>query len=157
MKGYQFFRTPELNLISWSFFLNFFWEVVQTYFYTMRDSPFTTMLYGWVHCTLGDVIITLGSFWFIGIMSRNRRWFLSLNGMNFVGFVMVGILYLVFSEWLNVHIWKSWSYNELMPITPWLKVGLAPLVQWIIVPPVVILLVRHHLLLGQEVTKRKEN
>jgi hypothetical protein len=85
-------RIPELSLISWTFFLNFFWEVVQTYFYTMKDAGFGTMLYGWVHCTLGDVLLTLGSFWVVSIFSRSRRWFLKLNRLNFIGFIMVGII-----------------------------------------------------------------
>src|SRR4030042_5497709 len=107
-------RIPELSLISWSFFLNFFWEVVQTYFYTLKDSPFRTILYGWIHCTLGDVVITLGSFWLVSIVSHNRRWFLRLNRVNFVGFIMVGIIYTFLREWLNVNIFKSWGYNESM-------------------------------------------
>ena len=156
LKRYQFSQTPELGIFFLSFFLNFFWEVMQTYFYTMRDSPFSAMLYGWIHCTLGDVIITIGSFWLISILSRNRRWFLVLGRVNFTGFIMVGILYLILSETLNVSIWKSWSYNKLMPVIPYIKVGLTPFLQWIIVPPAVILLVRHHLQLNQELAKKKE-
>ncbi len=51
MKGFRFSRIPEINLFFFSFFLNFFWEVVQTYFYTLKDYPFSEMLYGWLHCT----------------------------------------------------------------------------------------------------------
>lgn len=149
-------RIPELSLISWSFFLNFFWEVVQTYFYTLKDSPFRTMLYGWIHCTLGDVLLTLLSFWFISMMSRNRRWFLSLNRLNFIGLMTIGVVGTVISERVNVHILKSWAYNQSMPIIPWLNVGLTPILQWVIIPPVAILLVRHHLLLDQEVARKKE-
>jgi hypothetical protein len=149
-------RIPELSFISWSFFLNFFWEVVQTYFYTLKDSPFRTMLYGWIHCTLGDVLLTLLPFWFISMMSRNRRWFLSLNRLNFIGLMTIGVVSTVISERVNVHILKSWAYNQSMPIIPWLNVGLTPILQWVIIPPVAILLVRHHLLLDQEVARKKE-
>lgn len=149
-------RIPELSLISWSFFLNFFWEVVQTYFYTLEDSPFRTMLYGWIHCTFGDVLLTLGSFWLVSIVSRNRRWSLKLNRLNFIGFIMIGTIGTVISERVNVHILKSWAYNQSMPIIPWLNVGLTPILQWVIIPPAAILLVKHHLLLNQEVVKRKE-
>ncbi len=50
----------------------------------MRDAPFHTMLYGWVHCTLGDVILTIVSFWLVGIISRDRGWLLNLNLLSFV-------------------------------------------------------------------------
>ena len=156
LKKHRFSQAPELSIFFLSFFLNFFWEVVQTYFYTIRDSPFSAILYGWIHCTLGDVIITIGSFWLVSILSRNRRWFLRLNRLSFIGFIIVGVVYTLFSEWLNVHIFRSWGYNESMPIIPSIGVGLTPFLQWMIVPPAVILLVRHHLLLDKEVARKKE-
>jgi hypothetical protein len=112
----------------------------------MENAPFHTMLYGWVHCTLGDVILTIVSFWLVGIISRDRRWFLNLSPLNFIGFIMIGLVATVISERLNVHFLKSWSYNQLMFIIPWLKVGLTPFLQWVMIPPAIILLVRHHLL-----------
>lgn len=151
----RFFRIPEVNLCVTSFFLNFFWEVIQTYFYTMRDAPFSTMLYGWLHCTLGDVFLTLGSFWVISIFNRNRRWFLRLNRLNLIAFIMIGMIATVISERVSVHIYRSWSYNKLMPIIPWLKIGLTPFLQWMIIPPVVLLLLRHYLLLDQEIAERR--
>ena len=122
----------------------------------MKDAPFNTMLYGWVHCTFGDVILTLVSFWLVCAANRNRRWFLHLNGLNLIGFITIGVVGTVISERVNVHLLKSWAYNELMPIIPWLKVGLTPFLQWMIIPPIAILLVRRHLLLHQEVVERKE-
>ena len=156
MKRHGCFRIPEISICFLSFFLNFFWEVTQTYFYTMRESSFSTMLYGWLHCTLGDVIITLGSFWLISMMSHNRRWFLNLKRLNFILFILVGLVYTFFSEMVNVQIFRSWNYNEYMPIIPWMKVGLTPVLQWLIIPSTAILLVRHHLLLNQEGLKRRE-
>jgi len=148
-------RIPELSLISWSFFLNFFWEVVQTYFYTMKDMPFNTMLYGWIHCTFGDVILTMVSFWIVSLISRSRRWLLHLSPPNFIAFIMIGVIATIISERANVHIFKSWAYNELMPLIPWIKVGLTPFLQWVVIPPVAILLVRPHLLLRQELEEIK--
>ena len=156
MKRFRLSEIPEVDICFWSFLLNFFWEVVQTYFYTMKHSTFKTMLYGWLHCTFGDVILTLGSFWFVSMISRDRRWFLKMSRLSFTGFILVGLVYTVFSEWTNVHILKSWGYGELMPIIPVMKVGLAPFLQWIVIPSVVILLVRHYFLLNQEATRRKE-
>ena len=156
MKSCRFSRIPEINLCFFSFFLNFFWEVVQTYFYTLKDSLFSKMLYGWFHCTLGDVILTIGSFWLVSAASRNRKWLLKLNRLNFFGFIMVGVVYAVLSEWANVHMLKSWGYNQSMPIIPWVQMGLTPFLQWIFIPPIVILLVRHHLLSDQETTKGRE-
>jgi hypothetical protein len=115
------------------------------------------MLYGWIHCTLGDVMLTLFSFWIVSMVSRNRRWFLHLNKKNLIGFVMISVFLTGISERVNVYLLKSWGYNELMPIIPWLKVGLTPFFQWVVVPPVVVLLLRHHLLLKQEMEKGRKD
>jgi hypothetical protein len=147
------FKIPELCVCFLAFFLNFFWEVVHTYFYTLKDSTFDTMLSGWLHCTWGDVIITIGSFWFVSLTSWNRRWFLGLNKINFIGFIMVGVAYTFFSEWANIQIFKSWSYNESMPMIPWTEVGLSPVLQWVVIPSTVILLTRHYFLFAQERAK----
>jgi hypothetical protein len=98
------------------------------------------------------VILTLVSFWLVSVANRNRRWFLDLKGVNFIGFIMIGVIATVISERVNVYLFKSWSYSALMPLVPWLKVGLTPSLQWMILPPVVILLVRHHLLSDQKVS-----
>jgi len=121
----------------------------------MKDAPFHTMLYGWVHCTSGDVILTLVSFWLVSIISRSRKWFLHLNGLNFVGFIMIGLIATVISERVNIHVLESWGYDEFMPVIPWLKVGLTPFLQWIIIPSVVLLLTKHYFLFHQEAAKVK--
>ena len=141
-KKFHYFQIPEVSLCFSAFFLHFFWEVLHTYFYTLKDFDFSTMLYGWLHCTGGDVMITLGTFWLVSLISWNRRWFLRLNSANFAGFIMAGVGYTFWSEWLNVHRFQSWSYNESMPIIPWVKVGLTPILQWFVIPSVVIVLVR---------------
>ena len=142
LNRYHYFEIPELSLCFSAFFLHFFWEVVHTYFYALKDADFNTILYGWLHCTGGDVMITLGSFWLVSLISWNRRWFLRLNRANFSGFIMAGVAYTALSERLNIQIFQSWSYNEAMPIIPWLKVGLTPILQWFVIPSVVIFLVR---------------
>ena len=152
----RFSRIPEISLCFPSFFLNFFWEVAQTYFYTMKDAPFNTMLYGWIHCTLGDVILTMLSFWIVSMVSRSRKWLLHWDPRTFIGFILIGIIVTVISELVNIHIFKSWAYNELMPLIPWIKVGLAPFLQWIVIPPAIIFLVRHHLLLREKLEDKSD-
>ena len=49
-------------------------------------------------------------------------------------FVAVGVAYTIFSEWLNVQVWNYWSYSAIMPVLPWFGTGLAPVLQWAIVP-----------------------
>jgi len=48
--------------------------------------------------------------------------------------VVLGVAYTIFSEWLNVEVWNDWSYSAIMPVLPWFGTGLAPVLQWVIVP-----------------------
>jgi hypothetical protein len=48
---------------------------------------------------------------------------------------ILGLSYTVFSEWLNVEVRQSWAYAPAMPLIPPLGTGLAPLLQWLIIPP----------------------
>ncbi len=46
-------------------------------------------------------------------------------------------------EWHAVRAGR-WAYSDLMPIVPLLQVGLAPVLQWLVVPPIVVYFLRHH-------------
>ena len=48
--------------------------------------------------------------------------------------IVLGIAYTILSEWLNVEVWHTWSYSPAMPVLPWLGTGLAPMLQWFLVP-----------------------
>ena len=50
--------------------------------------------------------------------------------------IAFGLAYTVFSEWLNVVVRAAWAYADWMPIIPiaGLRIGLSPLLQWIVVP-----------------------
>jgi hypothetical protein len=147
LKSNRPLEIPEIIIISSGFFLNFFWEVIHTSFYTLKESPFKILLSAWLHCAWVDVIITTGAFWLVSLLCRSRRWFLRLSQVNFLGFILIGLIYTFISEWANVHIFNTWVYNESMPMIPWARVGLTPILQWVIVPSIVILLARNYTLL----------
>jgi hypothetical protein len=48
--------------------------------------------------------------------------------------IILGVAYTILSEWLNVEIWRSWSYTAAMPVLPLFGTGLTPLLQWLLVP-----------------------
>ena len=51
---------------------------------------------------------------------------------------LIGAAYTVFSEWMNVVVFRSWTYAESMPRLSLgsFEIGLTPLAQWLIIPPV---------------------
>jgi hypothetical protein len=143
MKG--LISLPELNIVFFSFLLNFVWEALQTPFFVDISDQINTIIWYRFHCTLGDVVITLGSFWLVALISKTRTWFLNPTKGKLLLFVAFGVSYTIFSEIKNVSWNKLWGYSDLMPVIPSIEVGIIPLIQWIIVPPLLIFIVRRQL------------
>ena len=133
---------PELNMAFFSFLLNLVWEVLQTPFFLDKSAEINTIVWYRFHCTLGDVLITLGSFWLVALTSKSRTWFLNPTKRNVLLFVGFGVIYTTFSEIKNVSLNKLWGYSELMPVIPYIDVGIVPLIQWLIVPVALVFIVR---------------
>ena len=136
---------PELNIVFFSFLLNFVWEALQTPFFVDISDNINTIIWYRFHCTLGDVVITLGSFWLVALITKSRSWFLNPTKNRLLLFVVFGVSYTIFSEIKNVSLNKLWGYSDLMPVIPSVEVGIIPLIQWIIVPPLLILIVKRQL------------
>jgi hypothetical protein len=100
------------------------------------------ILYGLIHCTLGDLLILLSVFWLISLLNRSRRWIFSPTLINIVLFTALGLGYTVFSEIINTRIKGTWGYTELMPIVPVIEIGGMPFLQWLLIPPVLIWLMQ---------------
>jgi hypothetical protein len=45
----------------------------------------------------------------------------------------------MYSEFWNTAVHKTWVYSQLMPVLPWLRIGLTPFLQWLVVPPLALL------------------
>ena len=136
---------PELNIAFFAFLLNFVWEVLQTPFFVDISTEITTIIWYRFHCTLGDVMISLAGFWFVALILRSRSWFLNPTKKKLLLFVAFGVSYTIFSEIKNVSLNKLWGYSNLMPIIPGIEVGVIPLIQWIIVPLLLVFIVRRQL------------
>jgi len=115
---------------------NLAWEMAQLPLYTLAwTGTYAEIAYAVVHCTVGDIMIAaaalLPAMWALG----GHGWPERAYGRVAVAAVVLGIVYTVFSEWLNVEVRRSWEYTELMPQLPPLGTGLTPVLQWLILPP----------------------
>lgn len=50
--------------------------------------------------------------------------------------------YTTFSEITNVRVKGTWGYTELMPIVPIVEIGGTPFLQWLLIPPILLALMR---------------
>ena len=53
-----------------------------------------------------------------------------------------GLSYTAFSEWFNTTVRAVWTYSEWMPVTPFVPIGVSPLLQWVVVSVVALALSR---------------
>ncbi len=122
-----------------SFLLNMIWEFVQMPLYTLwqEGSRVKIIAFG-LHCTAGDAAIAsfalLSALLIAGCSEWPRRGYHKIAYLT-IGF---GFAYTAYSEWLNVYVRKSWAYSPLMPLLPPFDLGLAPLLQWLIVPSIIL-------------------
>ena len=111
------------------------WETLQLPLYTLWTSgTFKQKAFAVFHCSLGDVMISGLTLLAALALFARANWPRSGMGAVFAASVSFGIIYTIYSEWLNVNVRGSWSYSDLMPVVPVIGTGLAPLIQWLIVP-----------------------
>lgn len=131
-------RIPEVQLSVWGGLLNAGWEFGHSSLYTDHVRGLSYVVWSRLHCTGGDVMILVITFWVVSLLARSRTWATAATLWPKVLFVIGGLTYTVFSEWFNTTIRETWTYTESMPQV--FGFGLSPLLQWVVVPPVVLCL-----------------
>lgn len=113
------------------------WELLQIPLYTLwRTGNLSEIAFAILHCTIGDLIIAgvtlLAAIAVTAAWDWPQRRFLAAAGLA----VVMGVVYTAYSEWLNVYVRQSWSYEPAMPVLRirGYGIGLAPLAQWLVVP-----------------------
>ena len=137
---------PELNVVIFAFLLNFVWEFWQAPFYQdMPSAPHWPATKVCSLATVGDAALMLASFWGVAAVARSRTWVLAPSAMQVVGFTMTGVVVTVIVERVAMEKFHMWAYADHMPTLPPLGTGLLPLLQWMILPPLVVWFVQRQL------------
>ena len=130
---------PELNLVVFALLLNFPWEVLQApLFEGMAAAPHSAVVGACLQATLGDAAIMLLAHAMVAAVTRRRRWVLAPSRYEVAGFIAVGVAITAVIVWLATRgRWaQTWAYSAEMPVIPGIEIGLSPLLQWVVVPPV---------------------
>lgn len=143
------FRTPARHvvwslLVQWTglaVLLHGVWEIAHLPLYTLWDDPDTVRIVRYVlHCLAGDVLIAVGVYLLVAIVFRELDWLRRRPWPAGTLAVVLGLGFTAWSEWYNVYRLGTWAYRPTMPTVA--GIGLTPLLQWVIVPAVMILIVR---------------
>jgi len=135
------------RFLPWLAGLSLAWEIAQLPLYTLwREATPGYMAFAVVHCTLGDVLIGASALLVALILVRAgslASWpWRQLAALA----ALLGVGYTVFSEWMNTAILGSWAYAASMPRIQLgaIVIGLSPLLQWLVLPPLALYLMRRH-------------
>ena len=134
---------PEVTVAFLSFVLHFVWEFLQVPTYAgMAEMNHWDGVKLCTSATVGDVGFALTAFWITSAASRSRQWIAAPKVWQIALFVAVGIGLTVGFEHYYTQVSGRWHYSDLMPLVPPFGTGLSPLVQWILIPLLVLSLAR---------------
>ena len=141
---------PETNIVLFGFLISFPWEMLQAPLYVgMAQAPHWSATLRCLVATLGDCVLFLLAFGMTGAIFRNRHWIRAATFLQVFWFTAIGLTVTVLIEAAAVRgIGWNWRYTALMPRLPLLGTGLSPVLQWLILPPLMIRLVRGQLRSG---------
>lgn len=125
-----------LRLFVISVALNYAWEMGQAFLYVGMDYSAAT----WRHCfvaSLGDGVL-VGIIHFSGRMVMGgSEWFVRPGIKAYAIMATSGLLIGILVEWVAVHWLARWAYTEAMPLIPMLDVGWVPVLQMLLLPPLI--------------------
>jgi hypothetical protein len=115
--------------------LHLVWEIVQLPLFTIwRTGTLKQQAFAIAHCTVGDLMIAgLTLLVALAVLAKSD-WPRSGSRLVWLMTLLLGAGYTVYSEWLNVSVRGNWAYSEWMPTIPLIGTGLAPLLQWVVIP-----------------------
>ncbi len=115
---------------------NYVWEVAQAPLYVGMENWSAI----WWHCfvaALGDGLLVWGIF-VIGWMTFRRfHWYVCPDGRTFSVMLAAGTSIGIGVEWVAINHLDRWAYTANMPLVPGLDVGLVPVLQMLLLPPVI--------------------
>lgn len=116
--------------------LNYVWELAQAPLYAGPED-FSLLLW---HCfapSLGDGLLVLLIFAFGRVVLRERNWFTRPGVRGYALMLIAGLVIATSIELVAVYALGRWEYAARMPLVPWLGVGLAPVAQMLVLPPII--------------------
>lgn len=115
--------------------LNYVWEIAQAPLYAGMDWKNV-----WFHCfiaSLGDGVL-IGIIFVVGWATfRNVEWYRNPSGGTITLTMVTGMVIGIGIEWIALHYLQRWAYADRMPLLPLTSVGLVPVLQMTILPPIV--------------------
>jgi len=118
--------------------VHFVWEMSQAYAFTGMPRETWTATAACAFASLGDGLLTLLILGGGAIVFRSWRWFEARLPGRWVLLEVVSFGVAVATEWVLVYGLHRWGYAASMPLIPGLGVGLLPVLQMVLLTPLVL-------------------
>ena len=131
---------PLAGLFGVSVVLNYFWEIAQSFLFVGMDSWENI----WWHCfvaSLGDGLLVLSIHAAGWRFFRRSDWFMDPHLKGYGVMLLTGLVLAIAVEWLAVHVLQRWTYSADMPVLPGVNIGIVPLLQMLMLPPLIFYIV----------------
>jgi hypothetical protein len=92
-----------------------------------------------------DALMTVFLYLAVGLSVKNIYWGRKFGNKRLLILLVLAGLWSIFVEYHAVQVAHRWAYAPSMPLLPVLGVGLWPLLQMLIIPPLAIFLARNQL------------
>jgi len=132
----EFIRRDSSRLFVIAVILNYPWERVQSSFYLTNDGTAIP----WWHCmlaSLGDGLLVLLMFWAGRVIFGHPGWFDRPGLRGYLLMALTGLVMIIPLEWIMISRMKWWSYTADMPLIPGIAVGISPVAQMLLLPPLI--------------------
>jgi hypothetical protein len=123
--------------------LNYLWELAQASLYVGLEDYNAGVLWHCFVASLGDgimVLLIVAAGWFT---LRQSDWFLGPGVRGYLVIITAGLVVAALVEWVAVHILKRWEYTENMSKLPGFDIGLVPIAQMLVLPPLIFRIAYH--------------
>lgn len=117
--------------------LNYVWELAQAPLYVDLESYNAAVLWHCFVASLGDGVMVLVIVAAGRLVLRHQNWFEHPGVPGYLVMITAGLVLAVAVEWVAINILGRWAYTEGMPIAPGVGIGIVPIAQMLILPPLV--------------------
>jgi hypothetical protein len=120
--------------------VNYPWELGQSQLYVDMDDLRVTLWHCFV-AALGDGALVLAIFGIGAIVFGRADWFVQPGLRGYGVMLAAGLVIGVLVEWFGLHFLRRWAYAPGMPLIPGLRIGLVPVAQMLLLPPLILRIV----------------
>jgi hypothetical protein len=123
-------------LFSLAVGVNYPWERAQSRLYVL---PGGAEVHWWMcaAASVADSLVVLLIFRIGWLVTGQCDWYLQPGVRGYAVLLLSGAVISVAVEWITIYGAQWWAYSSDMPLLPGLKIGLAPVAQMLVLPPMI--------------------